>query len=387
VTATPTADTTAEVAQWISGVPLVDHHVHSTFVEPVTRARFEESINEGSLDPIPPWMTQFDSQLGFAIRAFCSPLLDLEPHAPADVYWTRRTELGERAVAQRMLGAAGVSDWLVDTGYKGSELAPFRDLGSISGSRVHEIVRLESLAELLAAAGCPARDYAEEFRALLGRSLAGAVGAKTVAAYRTGFDIAWGPPTDAEVAAAAGRWLATAGAQPRMDDPTLIAFGVHAAAAHGLPIQVHVGFGDRDLDLHRVDPMLLLELLRHPDIAPVPVTLLHCYPFHRQAGYLTQAFDNVYFDVGVTINYLGARSRAIVAESLELAPFAKILYSSDAWGPAELHYLGAMLWRRAMTEILSQWIGEGHWSAPDAMRVTTMIASENARRIYALPDD
>ena len=373
------------VTEWAATVPLVDHHVHSTFTKPVTRARFEESISEGSHDPIPPWMTQFDSQLGFAIRAFCAPLLDLEAHAPADDYWARRAELGEVEVAGRLLRAAGVSDWLVDTGYKGSELAPFRDVGAISGGAVHEIVRLESLAELLAAAGCTASSYADELRSLLSAATSGAVGTKTIAAYRTGLDIDWAPPSVAAVAAAAGRWLSAAGPEPRLDDPVLIAFGVHTAATLGLPIQVHVGFGDRDLDLHRTDPMLLLGLLRHPAIAQVPVTLLHCYPFHRQAGYLAQAFDNVYFDVGAIVNYVGARSRAIVAESLELAPFAKILFSSDAWGPAELHYLGAMLWRRAMGEIIRGWVGEGHWSEADGMRVIAMVANGNARRVYGLP--
>ena len=69
--------------------------------------------------------------------------------------------------------------------------------------------------------------------------------------------------------------------------------------------------------------------------------LLHCYPYHRQAGYLAQVFPHVYFDVGLAVNHTGLSSPAVVAESLELAPFAKILFSSDAYGPAELHYLGA----------------------------------------------
>ena len=78
-----------------------------------------------------------------------------------------------------------------------------------------------------------------------------------------------------------------------MTSPLLAVFGIHAAVAAGLPVQLHVGLGDRDLDLHRVDPMLLLGLLRQPAVARVPVLLLHCYPFHRQAGYLAQAFPNV----------------------------------------------------------------------------------------------
>ena len=36
----------------------------------------------------------------------------------------------------------------------------------------------------------------------------------------------------------------------------------------------------------------------------------------------------------------GALSDAVVRESLELVPFGKMLYSSDAFGLAELYYLG-----------------------------------------------
>ena len=92
---------------------------------------------------------------------------------------------------------------------------------------------------------------------------------------------------------------------------------------------------------------------------PVPVLFLHCYPFHRQAGYLAQAFDHVNFDVGLAINYLGVRSTGLVAEALETAPFAKQLYSSDAFGPPELHVLGSVLWRRAMGLALGGWVRAG----------------------------
>jgi predicted TIM-barrel fold metal-dependent hydrolase len=168
----------------------------------------------------------------------------------------------------------------------------------------------------------------------------------------------------------------------RVDSPVLISFAVHEAAAHGLPIQVHVGFGDRDLDLHRCDPMLLLPLLR--GMPAVPVLLLHCYPFQRQAGYLAQAFDHVNYDVGLAINYLGARSAGLVAEAMETAPFAKQLYSSDAFGPPELHLLGSVLWRRAMGLVLGKWIRSGDCTEDDAIRIVDMIGVHNAERVYAL---
>jgi hypothetical protein len=208
------------------------------------------------------------------------------------------------------------------------------------------------------------------------------VGTKTIAAYRTGFDINWSRPSDSEVVTHAGE-LNGRPHPLRLDSEVLIAFAVHEAAAHGLPIQVHVGFGDRDLDLQRTDPMLMLPLLR--SMTPVPVLLLHCYPFQRQAGYLAQAFDHVNFDVGLAINYLGVRSTGLVAEALETAPFAKQLFSSDAFGPPELHVLGSVLWRRAMGLVLGDWVRTGDCTEHDAIRIGDMIGVHNAERVYGLP--
>jgi predicted TIM-barrel fold metal-dependent hydrolase len=126
----------------------------------------------------------------------------------------------------------------------------------------------------------------------------------------------------------------------------------------------------------------MLPLLR--TMTPVPVLLLHCYPFHRQAGYLAQAFDHVNFDVGLAINYLGSRSTALVGEALDTAPFAKQLYSSDAFGPPELHLLGSVLWRRAMGLVLGEWVRTGDCGEQDAIAIVDMIGERNAARVYGL---
>jgi predicted TIM-barrel fold metal-dependent hydrolase len=145
-----------------------------------------------------------------------------------------------------------------------------------------------------------------------------------------------------------------------------------------------VGFGDRDLDLRLVNPLYLRDFLFDAEASDVPVVLLHCYPYEREAGYLAQSFRSVYIDVGLAVNYLGARSASVIANSLELAPFGRLLYSSDAWGPAELHYLGAALWRRGLRRVLGAWVDQGEWAAADAERVVEAIAYGNARRVYAL---
>jgi predicted TIM-barrel fold metal-dependent hydrolase len=372
----------ADFAAFVGSVQLVDHHVHGAFTVELERAEFEVHLNEGSPEPIPAWMTQFDSQLGFAIRRWCAPLLGLERHAPADEYWKRRTELGVRAVTERFLQAAGVSDWVVDTGFAADQILDLDGMAAVSGGRCHEIVRIEPLAEQLAVEGVRARDYVQEFGSRLERAARGAVGLKTIIAYRAGLDIDLSPPRPDEVRDAADRWVDSGGG--RLTDPVLLRHGLHAAVGLGLPIQIHTGLGDRDLDLHRANPIHLLDLLRMPTVSSVPIMLLHCYPYHREAGYLAQAFPNVYLDVGLAVNHLGARSTRLVAESFELAPFAKQLYSSDAWGPPELHFLGAALWRRAIIATFGRWVEDGDWSAADARRVVELVGRENARRVYRL---
>jgi uncharacterized protein len=367
--------------------PLVDHHVHTCFAGPLGRAEFEASLNEASPDPVPPFLTQFDGQLGFAVRRWCAPLLGLEPHAPADRYWARRMELGDEVVARTFLRSSGVDRWIVDPGYGGDRIVSTGMLAAWSGAPCSEVVRLEALGEELLASGVSAGDYPAAFRERLADPGSDVVGAKSIVAYRCGFDLDWSPPDDGVVRAEVRRWAAATGsAAPAMRSPLLSVFGIHAAVQAGLPVQLHVGLGDRDLDLHRVDPMLLLGLLRQPAVQRVPVLLLHCYPYHRRAGYLAQAFPSVYFDVGLAVNHVGVRSVEVVAEALELAPFAKQLYSSDAWGPPELHLLGSVLWRRAMARVLARWVREGDWALPDAVRVVQMIGRGNAEQVYELPD-
>jgi hypothetical protein len=211
-----------------------------------------------------------------------------------------------------------------------------------------------------------------------------AVGTKSIIAYRAGFDVDPARPGDAEVAEAVDRLLGSASGRVRIEDPVLLRHLLWCGVDRGLPLQLHSGYGDPDLDLHRANPLLLMPWLRRVEPTGVPVMLLHNYPYHREAGYLAQAFDNVYFDVGLGLFYSGSQSAQIVAESLEVAPFTKQLYSSDAWGPSELHLLGALLWRRGISRVVGQWVQGGEWARPDAERVLHLIGHENARRVYRL---
>jgi uncharacterized protein len=364
------------LADHIAAVPLIDQHMHGCWLAAGDRQRFENGLNEANTEPLADFDSGFDTQLGFAVRAHCAPLLGLPKHAEPQEYWRRRSRLTETELARIFLRAAGVSDWLVDTGYaKG--VADVAQVAELSASRAHEVVRLEQVAEQAAHA---AGDYASAFEEILHRRAATAVGTKSILAYRGGFDGDLTEPSAAEVATAAARWRDSGGT--RLADRVLLRFGLHRALRVGKPLQFHVGFGDRDCDLHKANPLYLLDFLRRS--GDTPIVLLHCYPYEREAGYLAQAFNNVYLDGGLSVNYLGARAPAFIARLLELAPFRKIVYSSDGFGPAELHYLGTTLWRDGIHRVLSGFVNDGDWSSADAMRVVDLIARDNAARIYRL---
>ncbi|MBM4791299.1 amidohydrolase family protein [Streptomyces sioyaensis] len=371
----------------IDRLPLVDHHVHGALRHDADRSALEQMLTESDR-PIPPWMTQFDSQIGFAVRRWCAPVLGLAPHADPETYVARRTELGTDEVNRRLLDASGVGHYLLETGYKGEDILDPQGMAAASGRPVDEVVRLETVLEDVARTGVTAAELPDRFRETLAARSATAVGLKSIVAYRHGFDFDPGRPDDHEVSAAAGAWLAECAATGtvRVSHPVLLRFALWCGVDRGLPIQLHAGYGDPDVELHRCDPLLLTRFLKNVEPYGTDLLLLHCYPFQRNAGYLAQVFPHVYFDVGLGINYTGMRSDTVIAESLELAPFAKILFSSDAWGPPELHHLGALLWRRGMARTLGAWTDSGEWDLDEALKVVRMIGHDNARRVYRLED-
>ena len=392
----------AELLGCVAEQALVDHHCHGVLYRDADEATLESLLTEG---PGWPGGSVFDSQAGFAFRRLCPPILGLPPHAELADYTTRRAELGAPEVSRRFMVAAGLSALCVDTGYTPEPLTSPAELGQLAGATAREIVRLERVAEDVAAAGIGAVGFADAVRSALATRTADAVAVKSIAAYRTGLDLNPQRPDDAEVTAAAGRWLATRGARSgppraaeagpaaeagsgptRVFDETLERFLIWCGVDLGLPVQFHAGYGDSDVDLHRGNPLLLTPLLRAIQPAGVPVMLLHNYPYHREAGYLAQVFPHVYVDVGLAAHNLGRRATALLAEALELAPFGKFLYSSDAFGLPELFYLGAALFRRALSDFLAAGLADDLYSERTVVRLSRMLCADNAKRAYGLGD-
>jgi predicted TIM-barrel fold metal-dependent hydrolase len=357
----------AELLSFVAEHALVDHHCHGVLLRDVDEATLEGLLTEGG--PFPGGSV-FDSGIGFAFRRLCPPVLGLHADASLAEYVKRREDLGADEVSRRFLGAAGLGALCVDTGYTPESITSPAELGVLADATAHEIVRLEVVAEEVGASDVSAAGYADAVRSALEERVAHAVGVKSIAAYRTGLDLRGDRPSEAEVTEAAGRFLRAPG---RVADEVLQRFLIWCGNDLGVPIQFHVGYGDSDVNLHQCNPLLLTPLIRQ---LQVPVMLLHNYPYHREAGYLAQVFPHVYADLGLATHNVGFRASVLLAEALELTPYGKFLYSSDAFGLPELYYLGAALFRRALADYLGD--------APDAERIARLICADNARRVYHL---
>ncbi len=364
-------------------VPLVDHHCHGIVRDDLSRPEFELLATESDWAE-PAGMTIFDSPFGVTVRAECSSLLDLPRHSSAQDYWARRSELGQQEVASRLMRNTGIETLIIDTGFRGTSILDLPEMSSLTGADSFEIVRLESVAESLVGK-TNADSFEEDYRAELSRRATGAVGFKSIIAYRYGLDFDPTRPTATQVRESASEWLASQDpAKPRLDHPVLLRFVLWEAVLHRKPIQFHVGYGDSDIVLHRCDPTQMTGFIKATVDSGIEIMLLHCYPFIREAGFLAQVYPHVWLDTGSAVNYTGPSSQELIRASLELAPFGKVLFSSDAFGLPELYYCGALLWRRGVGEILDEWVKQDRMGVDDAHRYLSWFAHGNAQRAYKL---
>jgi len=360
--------------------PLVDHHCHGLVLDDLDRSAFEALINEAAA-PSPLGTTFFDSMIGLAIRRWCAPVLGLEAHASPEDYLARRRELGVEA-SRRLVAASGIETYVVDTGLNADQLCTPADLAAMSGGTAYEVIRLEALAEQLLNAGIEPTVFAAAVERALHDSPA--VAAKSIAAYRVGLDLSPEPPSSNALVAALASLRPAARDHFRLAHPVINSWLAWTAIKVGKPLQIHVGYGDADIDLRRADPLRLTPFLRATEKHGVPVLLLHNYPFHRHAAYLAQVFSHVFVDVGLAVHNTGALSEVLIRETMELVPFGKLLFSSDAYGLAELYYLGAELFQHGLATVLGRLINSDEMTSRDADHVAAMIARDNACRIYRL---
>jgi hypothetical protein len=370
----------------LEAIPAIDHHAHllrrkeGSFVLGDDAAPLSEFVIESN-DPVGAARhVRHHPSYGRAIGDL-GQLLGVPPDESAIAH-AREAE-GYTAYTRRLMAAAGLGAMCIDDGIRGLDLLSPPEQAALVGIPWRRVLRIETAVQE-AAKGWPSF---EDVRASFGTTVStaledGLVALKTIAAFRCGLDLP--APNEDEAAGGYERWRKTE--STRLTDPAVISFFVFEALRlterDRLPLQVHTGLVGTDIDLRAGDPAPLRKLLALPALKEVPVVLLHCYPFIREASWLAGLFPNVYLDLCMVLQWVVHRGPDLILEALDVAPVSKLLFATDGFRVPELFYLGAKWWRDDLAHVLAGFIDRGLVNELRAAEWGTFVLRDNALRIY-----
>ncbi|KAH7853720.1 hypothetical protein Vadar_005910 [Vaccinium darrowii] len=212
------------------------------------------------------------------------------------------------------------------------------------------------------------------------------VGLKSIAAYRSGLEI--NTNVTRNEAQEGLVEVLKVGSPVRITNKSFIDYvfvqSLEIALQFDLPMQIHTGFGDKDLDLRLSNPLHLRTLLEDKRFIKCRLVLLHAsYPFSKEASYLACVYPQVFLDFGLAIPKLSVHGMiSSVKELLELAPIKKVMFSTDGYAFPETFYLAAKRARKVIFSVLQDACIDGDLSIPEATEAVKDIFSENAKKFY-----
>lgn len=292
--------------------------------------------------------------------------------------------------ANRLMQKSRTGLMILDHGFSGGDAMSMAEHAAAIEIPQRAVIRLETAAESLVSSCDSVPEWTAAVRSLLRTAISdGAVGVKTIAAYRAGLQLREPDRERAEGDFKTLRANAADGSSIRLEgEPLCHALLLEAAQECrdlGVPLQVHSGYGDPDEDLALANPLGLRRLFVEERYAGLTVVLLHCYPFHREAAYLASVFPGVYMDLSLAIPLAAHDGARALEEALGLCPTSKVLYASDANRYPEVYLVAAALHREALGGALGHLVETGWLTHTEAVEAGRQVLSENARRIYQLP--
>ena len=369
----------------LSDLPVVDGHAHPLLADPwaVSAPVFRQLFTEGrpgTMDGPLAHGSYYQRALhGMAARLGVLPV-------EAGVLDARRRSGPDGA--RRALADSRVETLLIDTGYPPTAMS-LDEMRRLLPCAIHEIVRIESVAQALLGRGAPYPEFVRSFRAALTGAADRSVSFKSVIAYRSGLAVReW---DEGDVLAAYRQVVdrVQGGGSPRLAEKPLLdalfLIGLSVATETRRPMQVHAGWGDPDVDLPQANPVLLRPILEDRRWADARLVVLHqAYPYFREAAFMATVWPQVFLDLSLALPYLGPAAAVPFAEILALAPSTKLLYGSDVQGIPELYALTADWGRAALGEALD-WLGaRGGLPGGDGRAIAQRILADNARALYRL---
>ena len=386
-----------------SGLPVVDVHCHP-FVRQgeLTPNQFTDLVSfpGGSVEYMAEGGVPLDETLVDEIQRVrrdtiyfrylvhqLADFFDCEPELQRIVEERNRAAQDNKSYLKQLFDDCGLTTLVFDFGYPRPPLDPSRVKEEVP-AEVVPLYRIEPLiVELLE------QDIGwGEFRQRFDDTLADAIqnrgyrGLKSIIAYRTGLDVSpLSRTADQGLQALDAIRRGIGGQAMKKLRDHLLCRTMELCMEHDVPMQIHTGMGDHEVNLLLCRPALLMDLLRFPTFRACKVLLVHTgYPYHAEAGYMANMLPRVYCDVSEGIPFAANAARRIYAEVLEMAPISKVVFGSDGYVVPETNYIGVKLGKAALAQALGDLVEQGMLSRAEAEDAARLILAGNARRLYAL---
>jgi len=250
---------------------------------------------------------------------------------------------------------------------------------------VRPILRLETLAEDLIRLHETFEEMVADFAQRVSRAKRdGYVALKSIIAYRSGLAIV---PTGKDLARNRFGDLKNAAMRNRRFRLTdkafndyLIWLALDVSEEQGLPLQFHTGFGDRDADLLKANPLNLRTVI---EMTHAPFVLLHAgWPYYREAAHLAAIYPHVWVDLSLAVPFATTGIPTMVRDVLGMAPFSKVMFATDAFTMPEIYWLAARWGRWGLSRVLEEMVEDGFLAVDEAFDVARQILGRNALALY-----
>lgn len=158
------------------------------------------------------------------------------------------------------------------------------------------------------------------------------------------------------------------------------------AAAEGMPMQIHTGFGHTEpgLRISTANPLLLEGLIGDPALNTLQVILIHGgFPYTSYLTALAQMHGNVHLDFS-WMPYLQHHTVGRVLEEwLELLPANRVMFGTDTGSP-EFHVSSTMRARRALDRVLDSGVRDRLWTPRQATWLAERVLHRNLCDVYGI---
>jgi uncharacterized protein len=294
---------------------------------------------------------------------------------------------GYTQYVSKLYGDVGLDTVIFDFGIP----LPMLDVAAVRSELPVEVVpvfRIEPLIADLLKIDIGWTEFQRRYDDTIADALAnqGFKGVKSIIAYRTGLDVSplsRTPDQGFQALDAIRRGLG-GGSMKKLRDH-LLCRALDLCMEHDVPMQIHTGMGDFEVNLVLCRPAYLMELLRFPAYRGCRVLLVHTgYPYHREAAYMANVLPRVWCDLSEGIPFAGNAAWDILRGVMAMAPLTKICYGSDGFKVPEIMYTSAKLGKQAVSSVLAELVGDGMLSQCDAESAAGLILSGNARELYRL---